>query len=252
MGREDRNGHGWFIWNLANIISSLRFLAPINFFVIDLFWSWWDIKVKLIVYLALFLTDLIDGWLARLIGNTGGIGKLIDPIADKVLHLSGLVFLLISVTLENWIVIPILMGETPIVLVSPYGVYMIVKKEIQKNKIITKAFKEYRAEANEKKLRGEKTTEELGEFWHAIKYFPSVIYIRVKDKIIEEIKISAWGKMKMFTYFAGVALLILYIIYLNNYFWQGYVAMFSVGFIFCLLSYPEYYQKFNKWQKEYF
>ena len=239
----NKRKHCWLVWNLANIISSTRFLAPINFFVIDIFWEGWDIKAKLICYLALFATDFIDGLVARGLGNTNNIGKFIDPTADKVLQLSGLIFLLTSVPLEDWIVIPVLGGEIPIFLISVYGIYMIVKKEIQKNKLITKAYKEYRTEAKEKKSRGEKAVEELGEFWYAVKNFPSKIYSEVKGEIIREIKISAFGKIKMFAYFSGVTLLILHTVRPNNYFWQGYVAMFSVGFAFCLLSYIEYYQK---------
>jgi len=252
MGKEDRNGHSRFIWNLANIISSTRFLAPVNFFVIDLFWAEWDIQAKLICYLALFLTDFTDGLVARWTGNTEGIGKLIDPVVDKVMQLSGLIFLLVNVPLESWIVIPILGGEIPLVLFSIYGIYMIVKREIRGNEIIRPAYKKYRKEAKERKKKGEGAVEEFGEFWYAVKYFPSKIYLGIKDKIIKEIKISAWGKMKMFAYFSGVFLLILYVIKQNDYFWQGYVAMFSVGFGFCLLSYREYYQKFDKWQEEYF
>jgi len=252
MGRENRNGHSWFIWNLANIISSLRFLAPINFFVIDLFLPRWDIKVKLICYLFLFLTDFIDGPIARLTGNTKGIGKFIDPVADKALHLPGLVFFLISVPLEDWIVIPVLGGEIPIVLLSLYGIYIIVKKEIRENKIIIKAYKDYRLKAREKKARGEKATEELGKFRHAVKYFPSEIYLKVREKIISETKVSIFGKIKMFNYFAGVACLVLHTMQPVRLLWWGYVIMFFVGFGFCLLSYGEYYQKFDRWQKEYF
>jgi len=251
MSREDRNGHSWFIWNLANIISLTRLLTPINFFVIDLFWSWWDIKLKLIVFLLISLTDCIDGWLAKHIKNTEGIGKLIDPVADKVHQLSVLVFILTGVLLEKWIGILVMAGEIPLVFISIYGIYTIVKKEIRKNKIITEAYKEYRAEAKKKKIEGEKAVEELGEFWYAIKNFPSKIYLGVKDKIIKEIKVSPWGKMKMVAYFIAVAFLVSYTVYPMKPFWWGYVVMFSAGFLLCLASYPEYYQKFNDWQKTY-
>ncbi len=248
---NDRKGYSWLVWNLPNLLSFSRFLAPINFFVVDIFWGGWELKEKLIVYAILFLTDFMDGTIARWIGNNNGIGKLIDPVADKVMQLSGLAFLLVNVPLENWIVIPVLGGEIPILFFSLYGVYMIIKSEVKENKIITSAFKKYREEAREKKNKGEKAVEELGEFWHAVKYFPREIYLKVRERIIKEIKISAFGKMKMFAYFFGVVALIFHTIY-GYRLWQGYVILFSVGFVFCLLSYKEYYQKFDNWQKKYF
>ena len=242
---------GWLVRNAANMISSLRFLAPVNFFVIDIFWAGWDTKAKLICYLVLFSMDFVDGMVARWLNSADGAGKFIDPVADKVLQLSGLIFLLLNVPLEDWIILPLLGGEIPIIILSVYGIYMSVKKEIRDNRIITKAFREYRRKAREKKERGETAAEELGKFRYAIKNFPSEIYFKVKGEILGEVKISAFGKIKMFCYFVGVAILVVHNIRPNTLFWRGYVVMFIVGFGFCLLSYREYYQKFDKWQKKY-
>ena len=81
-GRKRRT---WLVRNAANMISSLRFLAPVNFFVIDIFWAGWDTKAKLICYLVLFSTDFVDGMMARWLNSANGAGKFIDPVADKVL-----------------------------------------------------------------------------------------------------------------------------------------------------------------------
>ena len=39
-------------------------------------------------------TDQIDGWLARRRGISSPLGKLLDPVADKVLVLAALVMLI--------------------------------------------------------------------------------------------------------------------------------------------------------------
>ncbi|MDA0952851.1 MAG: CDP-alcohol phosphatidyltransferase family protein, partial [Proteobacteria bacterium] len=50
--------------------------------------------VGLALYVAACLTDFLDGWLARRWQATSALGRLLDPIADKVL-VSALIVLLV-------------------------------------------------------------------------------------------------------------------------------------------------------------
>ena len=50
--------------------------------------------VALALYVAACLTDFLDGWLARRWQATSALGRLLDPIADKVL-VSALIVLLV-------------------------------------------------------------------------------------------------------------------------------------------------------------
>lgn len=75
-----------FVWNIPNTLSLLRLLMIPAFIVTFLnsedkpallYWS-------LGILLASGLTDLFDGWIARHFHQITDIGKLLDPIADKL------------------------------------------------------------------------------------------------------------------------------------------------------------------------
>lgn len=77
--------------NTPNKLTVLRIiLIPIYmlFYIMD---AQWSIYVALAVYVAAALTDQLDGHLARKNNQITTFGKLMDPLADKVLVLAALV-----------------------------------------------------------------------------------------------------------------------------------------------------------------
>lgn len=79
--------------NLPNRLTMLRIiLVPvfIAFFYIRM--PWWNYWAAL-VFLGASLTDLFDGAIARKRGIVTNFGKLIDPMADKLLVCSALILL---------------------------------------------------------------------------------------------------------------------------------------------------------------
>lgn len=85
--------------NLPNKLTLLR-IALIPPFLIALFLPhWWDSSaswcnwVAALIFLLASLTDLIDGRYARKHGLVTEFGKLMDPIADKLLTASALIML---------------------------------------------------------------------------------------------------------------------------------------------------------------
>lgn len=63
------------------------------------------------IFVAAMATDQIDGWLARRRGTTSPLGKLLDPVADKVLILAALVMLIGEGVAPAWVVALIVVRE---------------------------------------------------------------------------------------------------------------------------------------------
>jgi len=63
------------------------------------------------VFVVAMATDQIDGWLARRRGISSPLGKLLDPVADKVLVLATLVMLIGEGVAPAWMVALIVVRE---------------------------------------------------------------------------------------------------------------------------------------------
>ena len=104
-------------WNVPNIITVVRILLAPLFFVMMLVAGpggaddpglRWAAAVLFILAIA---TDGIDGHIARKYDLVTDLGKLLDPIADKVLTGAALVGLSILGELPWWVTIVILVRE---------------------------------------------------------------------------------------------------------------------------------------------
>jgi len=79
--------------NLANRLTIARvLLVPIMlaFCLVDRSWAW---TVAGSVFVLASVTDFFDGWVARTRHEVSTFGKLVDPLADKVLVISALLML---------------------------------------------------------------------------------------------------------------------------------------------------------------
>ena len=64
-----------------------------------------------IVFAVASATDWVDGWLARSRGSVSTFGKLMDPIADKLLVIAALVSLVSLDRLQAWVAMVIIARE---------------------------------------------------------------------------------------------------------------------------------------------
>jgi len=64
-----------------------------------------------LVFAAAACTDFLDGYLARRSGQVTNLGKLLDPVADKLLVASGLILLVQVQQVEVWLAIVMIARE---------------------------------------------------------------------------------------------------------------------------------------------
>ncbi len=64
-------------------------------------WLRW---VALALFIAAGITDFLDGYLARIWGQQSTFGRMLDPIADKLLVASCLLMLAVDGTIRGWTV----------------------------------------------------------------------------------------------------------------------------------------------------
>ena len=80
-------------WNPANAISLGRIAMTPLLLLHPFATGWGESAVAGFAFLGVSLTDLLDGYLARRRGTITRIGKLLDPLADKLLVMTALVLL---------------------------------------------------------------------------------------------------------------------------------------------------------------
>ena len=99
--------------NLPNKLTMLRVIL-IPFFVAFMLLSGAEYSYKWIalgIFITASLTDLLDGKIAREYNLVTNFGKLMDPLADKMLVSAALICLTAMGRLEAWIVIVIISRE---------------------------------------------------------------------------------------------------------------------------------------------
>ncbi|MBO8130825.1 MAG: CDP-alcohol phosphatidyltransferase family protein [Candidatus Marinimicrobia bacterium] len=116
---------------ISNIISIFRaFLSiPILYFLKnDRPW------IALIVILVAFASDVLDGWLARIAHEITEIGKVLDPLADKVVILSILMYMIMEDLIPVYYFLLLIIRDLSIAIL---GIYLMNIKDVtpQSNKL---------------------------------------------------------------------------------------------------------------------
>ena len=97
--------------NLPNKLTLARVIAVPFFIVLFLLgYNCW----AAVLFIAAAATDALDGHLARKNGLVTNFGKIMDPLADKILVISALILLVQTGDVAGWMVIVILPGNSPL------------------------------------------------------------------------------------------------------------------------------------------
>jgi cardiolipin synthase (CMP-forming) len=92
---------------LPNILTYCR-IGAVPIVVGLMFWqsilegSLWLRWVALAVFITAGVTDALDGYLARMYSQQSSLGRMLDPIADKLLVASTLLMLAAEETIRGW------------------------------------------------------------------------------------------------------------------------------------------------------
>ena len=107
-----------FLRSLPNALTILRLALIPVFMLLMRDPSDWMLRVATFLFIAAMVTDLLDGFIARFFRAESDFGRLVDPLADKILVMTALV-MLVSLRTDSygepwvpaWMVVLILARE---------------------------------------------------------------------------------------------------------------------------------------------
>jgi len=78
-------------WTLPNIITLARICLTPVIALLPFIEGYWPKVIAFIIFLVAAFSDVLDGWIARRYNTVSDLGKLLDPIADKLLLFATLI-----------------------------------------------------------------------------------------------------------------------------------------------------------------
>jgi cardiolipin synthase (CMP-forming) len=99
--------------NLPNVLSLFR-LCLTAFFILAM--TYQRYTVALVLFVAQAISDLLDGFFARVMHKKTDLGAWLDPIADKVMLVSSYLVLGLQEIIPFWVVATVLLRDVVLVL----------------------------------------------------------------------------------------------------------------------------------------
>lgn len=89
--------------HIPNIITSVRIaLLPLVYFFYLTNFIPYSQYIAIVIFLIAAVTDFLDGKIARKYNLVSNVGKMLDPIADKMLSYTGLFLIIVTGILPLW------------------------------------------------------------------------------------------------------------------------------------------------------
>ncbi|MDH5284758.1 MAG: CDP-alcohol phosphatidyltransferase family protein, partial [Gemmatimonadota bacterium] len=79
------------MWNLPNVLTLVRICLTPVIALLPFIDGYWPKLIAFLVFIFAAVTDVVDGYLARSRNMVTDLGKLLDPIADKLLLFATLI-----------------------------------------------------------------------------------------------------------------------------------------------------------------
>jgi cardiolipin synthase len=111
------------VLTIPNLISALR-IALIPAFVV-LIVDPDTTRVGLVLFVVVVATDWIDGALARATGQVSDLGKVLDPVADRLAIAAGLIALVVVDAFPLWAALLILVRDVAVLIA---GLVLLAKR----------------------------------------------------------------------------------------------------------------------------
>jgi CDP-diacylglycerol--glycerol-3-phosphate 3-phosphatidyltransferase len=96
MSTSTQGGSGSSYWNLPNALTWLRILMIPAIIALFQLPFWWARPAACAAFALAGITDTLDGYYARKLGQTSRLGAFLDPVADKLIVAAALVLIVSS------------------------------------------------------------------------------------------------------------------------------------------------------------
>ncbi len=95
---------------IPNVLSVLRLMMAFAFAAVFI-WLPDKLYIAVIIFIVAGVTDVIDGTLARKFNWITNAGKILDPLADKLMQVVALICTVASGLVPWWLLLPIVLKE---------------------------------------------------------------------------------------------------------------------------------------------
>ena len=93
---------------IPNLVTAARIaLIPVFMVCMEFYWP----ITAMTLFIVISLTDALDGYLARRMNQVTDLGKILDPLADKLLVTVAVLYLTADAQIEVWVAIIIIARE---------------------------------------------------------------------------------------------------------------------------------------------